>query len=61
MREGQHKILVSGEQRTVSVHQLSKTVWEAVGEYMGESIRVKDRTAATALKRWREAATYKGN
>ncbi len=44
----------------VSVHQSSKTVWVAVGEYMGERIEVKGRTQTQALGQWREAARYRG-
>ncbi|WP_167392201.1 hypothetical protein [Mesorhizobium sophorae] len=51
---------VWGKKVEVSVYQKSKTVWEAVGDYMGESIRTTDRTRSTALKRWKEAARYKG-
>ncbi len=45
---------------TVRVERISKTVWRATGTYMGESISVQDKTEGAALKRWREAATYKG-
>lgn len=45
----------------VEVHQQSKSVWIAVGEYMGARIETKDRTESTALKRWIEAARYRGN
>jgi hypothetical protein len=44
----------------VHVYQRSKSVWEAVGDYEGERIETKDRSEATALKRWREAARYRG-
>ena len=45
----------------ISVHQKSKSVWIAVGDYMGERIEVKDRSATAAAKRWAEAARYRGN
>lgn len=45
----------------ISVHQKSKTVWVAVGEYMGKTISVQDRTKGAAAKRWKEAARYRGN
>lgn len=57
----EHTVLVWGKRHVVAVDRKSKTVWIADGEYMGESISVQDRSAGTALKRWREAATYKGN
>lgn len=45
----------------ITVYQKSKSVWIAVGEYMGERIETKDRSDSTAVKRWLEAAHYKGN
>ncbi len=56
-----HKVEVWGRFYTVNTHQKSKSVWIAVGEYMGERIEGKNRSEATAIKRWREAARYKGN
>ncbi len=57
----QHTVEVWGKSYTVITHQKSKSVWIAVGEYMGQRIEVKDRSKATAIKRWREAARFKGN
>jgi hypothetical protein len=57
----QRTVVVWGEPQVVSVHRKSKSVWVAVGDYMGDSITVQDRSEGAALKRWREAATYKGN
>jgi hypothetical protein len=54
-------VMVWGKPQTIRVEQKSKSVWIAVGDYMGESIAVEDRSEGAALKRWREAATYKGN
>ena len=45
----------------VTVYQKSKSVWIATGTYMGESLQTQDASEGTALKRWREAARYKGN
>jgi len=45
----------------ISVYQRSKTVWIAVGEYMGEQIEVKGSSQRSAAAQWREAARYKGN
>ena len=28
-----------------------------MGEYLGRSLRMEDKTASMAIKRWREAAT----
>jgi hypothetical protein len=58
---GERKVTVWGKPYVVLVYQSSKSVWEASGEYMGEPITVKDRTEGTALKRWIEAARYRGN
>lgn len=57
----QEAVEVWGQSCTVSVHQKSKTVWIAVGNYMGVRIETKDSTKSTALKRWQEAARYRGN
>jgi hypothetical protein len=53
--------MIWDEPHEVQVYQSSKSVWIAVGEYMGERIEVKDRSESTALKRWKDAARYKGN
>lgn len=54
-------VKVWGQSYEVSVHQQSKSVWTATGEYMGESHSTKDATAGAAIKRWTEWAAYKGN
>ncbi len=56
-----HRVEVWGKSYTVITHQKSKSVWIAVGDYMGKSIEVKDRSQATVIKRWREAARFKRN
>jgi hypothetical protein len=45
----------------IEVDQKSKTVWVAVGEYMGKTIRVEARSERTAISHWAEAARYAGN
>jgi len=45
----------------ITVYRKSKSVWIAVGEYMGERFEVKGRTESQAASAWREAARYKGN
>ena len=45
----------------ISVYQKSKSVWITVGEYMGDRIEVKGRSATSAAANWREAARYRGN
>jgi len=52
---------VWGTRYPVSVDQRSKSVWVAVGDYMGERIETKGKSESTALKRWGEAARYRGN
>ncbi|HEX4761793.1 MAG TPA: hypothetical protein VFU87_03260 [Sphingomicrobium sp.] len=57
----ERQVMVWDEPYRVAVYQQSKAVWIAVGMYKGERIETKDRTESTALKRWKEAATYRGN
>lgn len=45
----------------IDVFQKSKSVWIAVGGYMGERLEAKGRTESQAANNWREAARYKGN
>ena len=56
-----HTVEVWGKPYTVNTRQKSKSVWIATGYYLGETITVQDRSKTTAIKRWREAARYKGN
>jgi len=57
----EHRVMVWGKEYRVSTHRKSKSVWIAAGDYQGEAISVQDRSEGSALKRWREAATYRGN
>jgi hypothetical protein len=57
----EHVVKVWNRPHTVTVHQKSKSVWVAVGDYMDETIRTEDGAETSALRRWKEAATYKGN
>src|SRR5258708_34220025 len=54
-------VLVHGKPHDVEVYQKSKTVWIAVVDCMGERLETKDSSSGAALKRWKEAAEYKGN
>ena len=45
----------------ISVYQKSKTVWIAVGDYMEQRLETKDTSKGAAVKRWCEAARYRGN
>ena len=56
----QHVVKVWGKSFTIEVHQNSKTVWVAVGEYMGEIREVKGGAANDAISQWKEWARYKG-
>ena len=49
-----------GNTTTVEAYQRSKSVWIAAGDYMDERIEVKDRSESAAIRRWAEAARYRG-
>ena len=55
-----HTVEVWGKSYTVTTRQKSKSVWVAVGVYMGESIQIEDRSKGAAIKRWKERAHSKG-
>lgn len=59
--EREHTVQVWNQPQKVTVYQRSKTVWIAVGVYLGETLGVKSRTERQALGSWREAARCKGN
>lgn len=56
----QTKVSVWGKNIEISVYAKSKSVWIAIGEYMGETIEVKRGTQGAAVKGWVDAARYKG-
>ena len=56
----EHRVIVWDKPYIITVDQKSKSVWVAVGDYLGESIRVQDQSEGAAIKRWCEAARYKG-
>ena len=56
----EHIVKVWGIDQRVVVHQKSKSVWIAAGDYMGERIEAKGSSASSALAHWHEAARYKG-
>jgi hypothetical protein len=45
----------------ITVVQKSKSVWIAVGTYMGKEVRVEGRTANNASALWRDTAHYRSN
>lgn len=48
----QHTVYVWEKPQKVDVYQKSKTVWIAVGTYMGKRIEVKGRSANAAITQW---------
>ena len=56
----EHTVEVWGKSHTVVTRQKYKSVWIAVGKYMGETIQTKGRTKGAVVKRWRERAHFKG-
>ena len=57
----EHPVTVQGTPCTVIVYQRSRSVWVAVGYYLGERIETKDSREWTALRLWIEAADVKGS
>lgn len=58
--EREHTVQVWDQPQQVTVYQNSKSVWIAVGTYMGERVEVKGRSETQAIGNWREAARYRG-
>jgi hypothetical protein len=54
-------VMVWDKSCEITVYRKSKTVWIAVGDYLGEQIETKGSTQRAAAAQWREAARYKGN
>ena len=54
---------VWGTKVEISVHQKpgTKTVWKAVGEYLGKTYESEGRTESEAAKNWAEQARYHTN
>ena len=52
----EHTVVVWGEPHIVTVCRKSETVYEAIGNYMCETICVNDQSEGAAIKRWREVA-----
>ncbi len=58
-----HHVEVWGRSYTVVARvtrQKTKTVWIAVGEYMGKTIQTEGRSKGAAIKRWKERAHSTG-
>jgi hypothetical protein len=56
-----HIVKVWDEEFEITVVQKSKSVWIAVGQYMGKALEVPGRREGSAAAHWREAARYRGN
>jgi hypothetical protein len=54
-------VRVWDELQEITVYQKSKSVWVAVGEYMGDRIETKASSASAAARHWQDAARYRGN
>lgn len=59
--EREHKVTIWSQSHTVSAYQKSKSVWVAIGDYMGERIETKGSSVNSALTAWKNTATYRGN
>lgn len=57
----EREVEVWGKSCVVKVHQKSKSVWVANGDFNGEPITVQGSSWSAAVASWREAARYKGN
>ena len=55
-----HIVKVWDKPHEITVYQKSKSVWIAVGDYMGH-LETKGSSAAAAAKHWQDAARYRGN
>ena len=60
-RELKRKVSVLGQLHEVNVYRQSERVWIAVGDYMGQTIRVQNQGDGAAVKSWSEAARHKAN
>ncbi len=56
-----HTMKLHGHHYQISVHREGKHVWVAVGDYLGEEIKVQAESEGAAVKRSREEASTIGN
>ena len=54
-------VRVWGESFDIEVHQKSKSVWIARGEFQGQPLETKGSSASSAAKHWQDGAQYRGN
>jgi hypothetical protein len=57
----EHSVLVWGQPHFVALYRKSESAYKAVGNYMCETICVEDKSEDAAVKRWHDAAEYKGH
>jgi hypothetical protein len=58
-RERKRKVSVLGELHEVNVYRQSESVWIAIGDYMGQTITVHEKSDGAAVKSWSEAARHR--
>jgi len=54
-------IEIRDQRCAIEVHRMGKTVWLAVGEYVGQRVRATGTTAQKAAKAWRKVAEFRAN
>lgn len=57
----EHRFKLDGQDVTVTVLQMSKTVWVASGDFEGSTVEVTGSSNANALGRWRKVALRQGD
>ena len=57
----EERVSVNGTPHTITIVHKSKTVWVAIGDYMGERIEAKGSSAKNAAKYWVDAARFRSN
>lgn len=55
------RVKVWNDDVEIDVYQKSKSVWVAVGEYLGKHHEVKSSSAGSAAKLWADAAKFHSN
>jgi hypothetical protein len=50
---------VGGQTCTIQVYRFARSIWIAVGDYLGEQLRTRGSNAEQAARAWRRAAEFK--
>jgi hypothetical protein len=50
---------VGGQACRIQVYRLARSIWVAVGEYLGEQLRTRGNSAGNAAIAWRRAAEFR--